>query len=251
MTARVLVVAEPGDAQLVAAPGTFAWGHLEVASTDSGGRTADRFDLVTAFGAAGLPSANASVRWLEHAGAGPRRIEERTIAPAGDGLWSRRLWPVSDELFELAPPPAPLALLVGRPSPLLEQLLERAADRRIAFEVVERLTVGAIARSSCVVLLEAPGSDALPARAAAVLAARRVLLTPRAKVCFGLQPQLDHLQLDEPNQALNFVESVLTRPDAFVRLVHWGGLAAQRHRASGIFGKLLAEVRPDRDAGGR
>lgn len=239
----MLVVGEPADVELAAAPGSFAWGRLAVAAPGSGGSGPDRFDLVTAFGEASLPGAGAGVRWLERAGTGPGRADERMIAPAGSGLWSRRLWPVSDSLFELAPAAAPLALVVGGPSPLRELLVERAADRRIAFEAVERLTVGALGRASCVVLLEAPGSGVLPARAAAVLAARRVLLAPRAGVCFGLQPRLDHLQIDEPNQAVNLVESVLTRPDAFARLVHWGSLAAQRHRSSEVFGRLLADLR--------
>lgn len=245
MTAtRVLVRAEPDDADLVCAPGEFDWGHV-VAGAGIQERDARRFDLVAGFGAA---SEGAQVRWLERADVTAGPDGSRTIAPVGDGLWSRALWPASDRLFEMAPAAVPHALVVGSSSFLRDLLIERALDRRLAFDAVERLSAEALARASCVVLLEALGSGALPARTAAVLAARRVLLAPRAEVCFGLQPNLDHLQLDEPDQAVNLVESVLTRPQAFERLLHWGSVAARRHRASEVFGRLAAEVRGDRAA---
>lgn len=209
--------------------------------------------LVVLLGADTAPPASDDpvVRWLDHAprSAPAARADERLIAPAGDGLWSRRPVPAADALFGLPPALEPrTALLVGDRDGLRASLLEDAAERGLELPAADRLTVGALERADCVVLLDGePGT--ISALAPAVLAARRIVISPRVEIAFGLQAPLDHLQFDAPERALDLVQSVLSQPTAFERMRIWGSLAAERHRASRVYAQLAIDVAAEEGAG--
>jgi hypothetical protein len=83
----------------------------------------------------------------------------------------------------------------------------------------------------------------LPARAFSVLAARRLLIVPRASTSFGLEDGLDHLEFDDPEEAVTLVEAYRQTPDGFARIMAWGRLKAGPQRASVAYGRLAADLR--------
>ena len=225
MSAPVTLVAEPSDAELAGlAPG------------------GEQDGSVVALGEASGDGRVPAVRWLDRvsreddAGAG---LAHRS---AGDGLWRRAPWPAADGLFELPEAPGAPALLVGAEAGLREAVAERAAARGVALTQAERLDAAALDAASCVILAESPGG-ALPARAFAVLAARRLLVVPRLETAFGLEDGLDHLEFADPDEAVTAVEAFAAAPDAFGRVLTWGRLKAEPRRASVVYGRLAEDLR--------
>jgi hypothetical protein len=93
-----------------------------------------------------------------------------------------------------------------------------------------------------VILAESVGG-ALPARAFAVLAARRLLVVPRLVTTFGLEDGLDHVEFADPDEAVTVVEAYRRAPEAFARITTWGRRKAEAHRASVVYGRLAADLR--------
>ena len=183
MSAELAVVADPEDASLagLAAPDGSAGAPASPAP-------------VVALGSAEVAGSGVAVRWLDGVPEGGRPDGERLIAPAGEGLWRTAPWPAADALFELEPAAEGDAIVVGADPAARDAVAERAAARGVAVEPVERLDAGRLAGAACVVFADAPGhaltastrlatappTGALPARAFAVLAARRFLIVPGA-----------------------------------------------------------------------
>ena len=69
----------------------------------------------------------------------------------------------------------------------------------VALRQAERLDAASLAGAGCIVMAEGSGG-ALPARAFAVLAAGRLLITPRLETTFGLEDGLDHLEFAAPER---------------------------------------------------
>ena len=158
------------------------------------------------------------------------------------GLWRRAPWPAADALFDLPPaaaahalpgPPgahAAPALLVGAERGLRDAVAERAAERGVAMSRPRGSTPPRSPSAGCVVFAESPGG-ALPARAFAVLAAGRLVLTPRLETTFGLEDGLDHLEFADPDEAVTAVEAFGADPETFRRVLVVGqaeGRAAAR-----------------------
>jgi hypothetical protein len=245
MSLGIELLADPADAELAGPPG----------ATDRGASLADAADAepadapatsgcrpLVALGDTRGDGRPPVVRWLDRP---PRPGEgngELLIAPAGDGLWRRAPWPAADPLFDLPPGPAASALLVGSPSGQRDALAERAAARGVPLTPVERLDVAALAGAGCVVFADSPGR-ALPSRAFAILAARRLLLVPRLSTTFGLEDGLDHLEFADPDEAVTAVEAFAGDPEAFTRVMAWGRLKAEQQRASTVYARLAYDLR--------
>jgi hypothetical protein len=179
-----------------------------------------------------------AVRWL----AGPGGAGQ--IAPAGHALWRRAPWPASDALFELPPPPpgAPV-LLAGGEAGRRGELEYALGAAGLPLVASERLTRAALEQASAVLLLPAPGAEgAVPAEAPAVLAARRLLVTPTAEVGFGLLPGIDHLQFTLFNEATHLLVEARKHPAALEPMRVWGAAAARRHRATEVLARLEADL---------
>jgi hypothetical protein len=131
---------------------------------------------------------------------------------------------------------------VGRGEGLRDAVAERAAARGIPLTQGERLDRAALAEAACVVLADSPGG-ALPARAFAVLAARRLLIVPRLETTFGLEDGLDHLEFADPDEAVTLVEAFSAHPDAFARVVAWGRMKAESQQASVVYARLADDLR--------
>ena len=223
MTGRIAVVADAGDASLAGL-------------ADAGG------SLVVALGAA--PAGAADLRWLERPPVRGDRSAARLAAPAGNGLWRMAPWPAADALFELPAARVGRALITGGGEELRAAVVERAAARGVPLDEVERLDAHALAEAGCVILADAP-QEALPARAFAVLAARRLLIVPRVRVSFGLEDGLDHVEFPDPDGAITLVEAYRRAPGLFARMLAWGRVKAEPQRASVMYARLADDLRLD------
>lgn len=242
MTTGIDLLANPADAGLAGWPGP-------------SGDAAPPPAAVVALGDATSDGRRPLVRWLDRPASPEDTRSELVIAPAGEGLWRRAPWPAADALFELAPASpacaspasasaasASSALLVGGERGLREALAGRAAERGIALRQADRLDAAGLAGVGCVVMAESPGG-ALPARGFAVLAAGRLLITPRLETTFGLEDGLDHLEFASPDEALDAVRAFGAAPATFGRVVSWGRLKAEQQRASVVYARLAEDLR--------
>jgi hypothetical protein len=184
------------------------------------------------------PPAAGDVVWLP--GPAPEDLPPgaRVIATAGDGLWSRAPWPARDDLFELPPPDAPHALVVGDET-LRAEVLDKIAGRGVSAAGADVLTAEDLARASAVALLDGPGL------APAVLAARRILVAPRSEVTFGLLPGTDHLAFGHADEVVQYLDAVLSFPLSFEPFAVLGAVAAERWRASLVYARLADELARD------
>jgi hypothetical protein len=245
MSVGIELLADPADAELAGRPAPT--GDAPPAPTGD----APRIALGDATSAGRRPL----VRWLDRPARPEDRDAELVIAPAGEGLWRRAPWPAADALFELAPASpesasaastspasASAALLVGGERGLRDAVAARAAERGVALRQADRLDAAALAGVGCVVMAESPGG-ALPARGFAVLAAGRLLITPRLETTFGLEDGLDHLEFASPDEALDAVRAFGAAPATFGRVLSWGRLKAEQQRASVVYARLAHDLR--------
>lgn len=172
---------------------------------------------------------------------------DHVLGPAGAGLWRRAPWPVRDEVFELPPPPGevPSVLVVeGDPAERLAAV-DALRERGIAAVEAERLNLEVLTNASLVVLCTRNG--ALPASGMAPLAAGRLVVTVACETSFGLLPGIDHLAATEARLAATLVDAALTQWDAFAPMRALGRIAAERHRASLVYERLLADLELEGD----
>ena len=250
MSDRLAIVAEPAAAGLAGLDGAFEWG--DAATLAPGAAPADA-DFVVALGAAGPGDREADVRWC---GDAPVNGAVRLIATAGDGLWSRAPWPVRDDLFELEPPDPDAGLLVVTDDEERDAtLLEKLAGRGIATRTASELSGEALAAAAAVTFPPPPDRDgeyvpgarqeAVPAAVFAALAARRALVAPRAAVTFGLHAGADHLAASTDDDVVQWADALLASPELLAPQLALGRIAAERQRASVVYGRLLAELRAE------
>jgi hypothetical protein len=232
VSTRLAVVADPDAAGLAGLDGVFDWGE---AVTAAPGAVPDA-DVVVALG-----DADASgLRWTEGA----------LLAPGGD-VWSRAAWPARDDLFGAPPPPAGGLLVVTGDEQRDAGLLAKLADRGSAYRTAATPSADDVLGAAAVAFPPAPGHDGrylpgalqelVPTRAFAPLAARRPLILPRARITFGLLPGVDHLAASTDDDVVQYADALLGHPDAFRIQVALGAIAAERQRASVVYGRLVAE----------
>lgn len=189
--------------------------------------------------------------WLPGPAGDTASAGSRLIATAGDGLWSRAPWPVHDDLFDLASPATPSALVVCADDERRALVTDKLEALGLSALGAPLLTAADLGRASAVALLgdaDAPTPQApwtaraLPAEAPAVLAAGRLLVAPRCAVTFGLIPGGDHLAFGKHEDAVGYLDSALRFPESFDLLTLMGRLVAERHRASVVYARLAAEL---------
>jgi hypothetical protein len=228
VSGSLAVVAGPGPAGLACPPGA-----------PSGGAG----PVVTIGDAEPNEPRGAWVRWL--AAPAPPREGALDVAPAGEGLWRRAPWPAADDLFDLAPaPPDAPVVVAGGEATRRGELAYALGTRDLPVIEAERLDRQALESAAAVLLFPAPGAeDALPAEAPAVLAARRLLITPAAAVTFGFLPGIDHLQFTLFWEAVEQLAAAREEPAALEPMRTWGAHAARRHLASRVLADLEADLR--------
>jgi hypothetical protein len=239
---RVAIVAAAADAGLAGFEGVRPWGDARIVDpADAPGTDAGLF---VALGGAPLPGEPPArrVRFADPAAPAADEPGVARIAPRGDGLWSRAPWPAADALFDLPPPGTGAGFLVaGATAERREEVVGRLAAHDARAEPVAELSATALVRATAVVLLD-DDAAALPARAMAVLAGRRLLIAHRPATAFGLQPGIEYLGCAMDDDAAFHAEAVSRHPEAFDALRAMGALAAERHRASLVYGRLVADL---------
>lgn len=182
--------------------------------------------------------------WLvwaaDAAGAAAAAAADRVLAPAGDGLWRRAPWPVADRVFDLpaADPHAGVVVAEGS-SGARAEAVAGLADRGIAADAVEQLNIDALRAARVVVLL---GDRHLPAVGMTVPAAGRLLVTVGCETSFGLVAGSDHLAADSVEMAATLVQVGLDQWAALTPMRELGRRAAERHRASAVYRRVLEDL---------
>jgi hypothetical protein len=254
-SARVAVIGAREDLELAGLQGRFEWGGVWAGSAEEAAGAAKlQPELMVTLGAhepAELPDAGTWVAW-QRGGRSASRAD-RVIAQEGEGIWHRAPWPVNDPVFELAgKQPDGVVLVVGgsesRRTEVCDALRDDLAPRDVVPASNERLELEGLGSAGIVAMLGDP-DEPLPAEAMAVLAARRLLITARFRPSFGLQEQIDHLAVVADRVVPRYVAAALAYPRAVDGIRAWGALAAERHRASVIYGRLLAELEVAQSAG--
>lgn len=248
MRQRVAIVAGPQLAELVGLDGRFAGGEARLLQpgTDLGAFDPDvavALGDATAEGPPGVPL----VRWLDGDPPGSATPGERLVAPGGTALWRRAPLPAADQLFELPASPSAEALLVGGDREARARLVLRLEEIGVTAQSAAALTREGLLHAGVVAFVGVPGAP-LPALAPAVLAARRVLVAPRAEPVFGLLPGIDHVAYDDEDELARLVDLVTTRAEAFEGMIAMGTLAAEAHRASTVYGRLAIDIALERAA---
>lgn len=179
--------------------------------------------------------------------------------PRVDGAWRSFPLPVDDGLFlpDDRPAPQPLKpLSIAESTAYRERWLTDAKHHyelsHYAFgltgerlkEVLEVTNVG-------VVLHAEQGATAFPPEAALHLAAGHLLITERLVPPRGLEPGLDHLQVDWPHQLMHVLYQVSKRPQAFEQVRIRGRIRADELRASRIWPRVVHDLLADVRAFGR
>jgi hypothetical protein len=166
---------------------------------------------------------------------------DRVLAPAGDGLWRRAPWPVADGVFDLpAVDSRAGVVVVAEGSPDARAAAVAAlADRDIAADAVDRLSIDVLSAAPVVVVL---GDGHLPAAGMAVPAAGRMLVTVGCETSFGLVAGSDHLAADSVEAAAALVEVGLDQWAALAPMRALGRRAAERHRASEVYRRVLEDL---------
>lgn len=191
-----------------------------------------------------------TIRWLAGASPSDAAVGERVIAQGGEGLWRRAPWPVGDDLFALAPAPStPHVLVLGQGGSRRAAVADALAARNVSAQAIERLDRQRLETASALVWLGAPERP-VPAWLMAPLAARRVLIVAGRLADFGLQPGVDHLSAFDDDEAIALAAAVAARPDTLSALLFFGRRAAEHHRASRVFTRLLGDLERERPPAG-
>jgi hypothetical protein len=245
MSIRLAVLADPADAELAGLTGEYLWGAAWTADVEQftvePGSEPDV--IVTLRDATPPPGVGATrIAWMAGAGAEGPAPPDRVIAQGGPGLWRQAPWPVNDRVFELPAAAAGAgALICAGTERHKREIAERLEERGVPVAVAERLTLAGL-RDSAVVVLAVESAEPLPAEALSVLAAGRVLVTARCRPSFGLQAGLDHHAAEPGHEAVGYADAAVKYPRAFERMRVWGRLAAERHRASVVYGGLVTDL---------
>ena len=216
MAARIAVLAEPDAVWLCGLPE----------------RPAEP-ELTVVLGHAEAAPPSPWLRWRE-------QPPELFLGQGDESPWRRAPWPAADALFTLELPRTPLVAVAVEGERRRAGLVGRL-DGDADTIACQRLTPDALQQAS-VVIMAADPPELFPARAFAVLAARRVLVIDRMPTTFGLLDGRDHVQVRGDDEASQVALSVVRHPESF----HWmrtlGALAAERQRASSVYPRLAADL---------
>ena len=167
----------------------------------------------------------------------------RVVATGSGATWRRAPWPVRDSIFDLTPPTDPRSvLLVGGDPEDVDVAAAEAARTGASPRHVDELTRGDLEAAACVIFARKAEQPFHPATFAAA-AAGRLVLTGRTTRTFGLLDGIDCLASEDAGALGRWAGDAARYPDAFHEIRVWGRHAAERHRASLIYPRMLADLR--------
>jgi hypothetical protein len=178
------------------------------------------------------------------------------IAPDLD-VWRSPVLPVDDALFADDRPPErpPRPLFLGESTERREEYLVGAKHfyelSHYAFGLAGDRLRDALARTTVGVTLYPAWAAVFPPRALLHLAAGHLLVTQPLVPTRGLEPGLDHLQIEAPDQLMRILDQLAQRPGAYERVRIRGRRRAESFRASATWHRWLGDLADDLRAFGR
>lgn len=248
--ARLAILAAPADLALVGVGADQGWAEVRELTAPAGAPPDFTPNVTVAFGEVPPPPEpwpGTLVRWRREGDDGSPAL---VAGPDGEESVLRRApWPVGDRVFELGGEVSGGGVLVvGGSAERRRQLCERLSSGGVGATGGERLTIEGLTAAAVVAVLTG-SEEPLPAEVMAVPAARRLLVTGRYSLGFGLLPQVDHLLAVNDETVARYAFAALAHPRAFESVRAWGSIAAERHRAAAVYRRLLADIALQRAAG--
>ena len=207
--------------------------ELEALAVDAVVALTPERQLEERLAALGLPA----LLWRSGLGAGPVGAVQRLVLSAGDQpeAWRCVGLPVADRRFAAGEPNLPQrAAWLGRPTPRrasyldwFEHTHEPAADGTDALVAVN---------------VHDGDEPAFEQRAAAALAAGRLLVSETLVPARGLEPGIDYLAARDLDDLYLAVESAVQHPQAFRRIRLRGRRKAELFRASRVVARLVHDL---------
>jgi hypothetical protein len=176
------------------------------------------------------------------------------IVPTADEymrVWRSLPLPVADRLF--APPRAPSAtptiLFVGRSTEHRERFLARPkaeldvvhAAFGIGPDELERM----MREHDIAVNLHNEPYPSFENRVSLHLAAGQLVVSETLDPTHGLEPDIDYLEVAEPEQLLAVLRTAVVQPRAYARVRVRGRMKAEAFRASRVYPRLVADLFAD------
>jgi hypothetical protein len=175
----------------------------------------------------------------------------RTPGPDGGGAWRSRPLPVDDRLY------APVrrgggparAVCVGRSTEHREWVLTPSKHAHDVVHYAHGLVGAAftevMAGAEVGIALHAEPGGGFPSQALLHLAAGQLLISERLTPPAGLQPGIDFLPIDSREGLMALLHQLQLRPDAYERVRIRGRIAAEDHRASRVWPRIVRDLLHD------
>jgi hypothetical protein len=167
------------------------------------------------------------------------------------GVWRSPPLPVDDALFVDPRPPArpPRPLFIGESSEQREQFLiwpKHGYDlSHYASGLAGERLRNVLARTNVGVTLRPLFHNTFHPMAPLHLAAGHLLVTQPLVPSRGLEPGLDHVQIEAPDQLMRVLDQLRDRPAAYDRVRIRGRFKAEGFRASRVWPRLLGDFALD------
>jgi hypothetical protein len=175
----------------------------------------------------------------------------RTPGPGGAAAWRSRPVPVDDRLY--APARSARrpgrALFVGRSTAHREWVLVPSKHAHDVVHYAHGLVGAAFAEVMATaevgIALHAQAGGGFPSQALLHLAAGQLLISERLTPPAGLQPGIDFLPIDSREGLMALLHQLQLRPDAYERVRIRGRIAAEDHRASRVWPRIVRDLLHD------
>jgi hypothetical protein len=184
----------------------------------------------------------------------PRDYDRVLLTPGpGDGgwAWRSRPLPVDDRLFADARPSRrpPRALCVGRSTEHREWVLTPAKHAHDVIHYAHGLTgatfVDVLASADVGIALHPGPVHGFPPQALLHLAAGHLLLSERLAPACGLEAGIHFIEIDSRDMLLTLLMQLQVRPDGYDRVRVRGRMAAEAHRASRVWPRIVGDLVAD------
>jgi hypothetical protein len=176
------------------------------------------------------------------------------IAPSADAfmpVWRSLPLPVADRLFAPVRTTGrrPSIVFVGRSSEHREQFLKRPKEElglvHAAFGIGLGELVGLLAEHAIGVNLHNEPYPSFENRVCLQLAAGQLVVSETLSPSHGLEPDIDYLEIAEPEQLAAVLHAAVRFPSAYHRVRVRGRRKAEQFRASHVYPRLVSDLLQD------
>jgi hypothetical protein len=176
------------------------------------------------------------------------------IAPTAEavmGVWRSLPLPVADALYGPVRPPqdVPSILFLGRSTPHRERFLERPKLELDVVHAAFGIGLAELSRLSAAhsigVNLHNEPYPSFENRVSLALAAGQLVVSETLSPTHGLEPDIDYLEVSEPDELLSILRTVSRHPGAYQRVRVRGRRKAEQYRASHVWPRLFDDAFAD------